>query len=365
MIKQRTPEWLEAKKTTIGGSEIGALVANLCTAEEIQKAGITLDNESFFTSSMSIGIKWLYGLTTEIPAVNSLYGNAMEKPSIAFLNENFQGVLSAVGTDDFVVSGKNKHISCSPDGYIDLVGTVEEFGTGKQITSEDGRGLLELKTVRLQKAMSGEPSMQYLIQGVWNADVCNMDWFCLFTVFVKDYNNDNDFTRGMLCEMAKSNKIAEMKEFVDYEVFFYKQKNGIINLCRLALKRFLEKIKEAKNLEFHNRWTVFDFSKSDKLFKQEKSLIAQIDNEELRAKYGSRLATDEEEELFVKRYKLHSQIAKLTEEKNETEGKVMKALCDNKEIIAFAGERHNMNVKSTTKGVRFKNINPTIEEFIK
>ena len=38
MIEQGTLEWLEAKKTTIGGSEIGALIAGLCTAEEIKKS---------------------------------------------------------------------------------------------------------------------------------------------------------------------------------------------------------------------------------------------------------------------------------------------------------------------------------------
>lgn len=364
MIEQGTLEWLEAKKTTIGGSEIGALIAGLCTAEEIQKAGLNLKNESFFQTPMKIGLKFLYGLTNDIPKVNSLYGKAMEVPSVEFLNNNFQGVLKAQNTNDFVVSNKSKHISCSPDGYIDLTAIVEEFGTQKAITNKDGRGMLELKTIRFQKAMEGEPAAQYLIQGVWNAYVCNLDWFCLFTVFIKDFDNDNDFTRGMLCEMAKARKFEEMKQYVDYEAFFYKQKNGIINLCLLALKRFLDKIKEAQNLEFHKRWTVFDFSTNPLHFKEEKSLLTQIDCEEVRAKYGSRIATCEEAELFVKRYQCKKNIDLLTQEQSKVESMLIKALNNNESIIAYDGEKHNMNIKITAKGIRFKNINPAIKEFI-
>ena len=353
-IQQGTEEWLSAKLQTVGGSEIYALVLGLCTAEEIKAVLPNYEPETSYTSPLLVGLKFLYGQTTEIPEINKLYGNAMEKPSVDWFNDIHKGVAKCVFTRNFHVHEKYKQASCSPDGYISLNGKVQDFSTNEDITAESGLGLMEIKTARRQAGFQEEPVLQYLFQASWNAYVIGLEWFCIFLTFAKEYDFESELYKGKRIAYAEANMLDKIKAELEYKTFFYKQNNGIINLCLLALRRFTEKLIQSKNLEYSKKWTVFDFTtNNDKVFLQEKSIIGCLADSELQNKYGSREAVSNEIEMLEKRYKLMLQKKEIDAEINQIEGYFYKAIQDNSQIIAHAGEGYEMSVLLQAKGIKF------------
>ena len=337
----------------MGGSEIYALVLGLCTTEEIKAVLLNYEPETSYTSPLLIGLKFLYGQTTEIPEINKLYGNAMEKPSVDWFNDIYKGVARCEFTRNFHIHEKYKQASCSPDGYISLNGKVHTV-LGEEITQENGLGLMEIKTARRQAGFQEEPTLQYLFQASWNAYVIGLEWFCVFITFAKEYDFESELYKGKRIAYAEANMLDKIKAELDCKTFFYKQNNGIINLCLLALRRFTEKQIQSKNLEYSKKWTVFDFTtNNDKVFLQEKSIIGCLADSELQNKYGSREAVSNEIEMLEKRYKLMLQKKEIDAEINQIEGYFYKAIQDNSQIIAHAGEGYEMSVLPQAKGIKF------------
>lgn len=353
-IQQGTPEWLKAKLQTVGGSEIYALVLGLCTTEEIKTILPNYEPETSYTSPLLIGLKFLYGQTTEIPEINKLYGNAMEKPSVDWFNDIYKGVSKCEFTRNFHIHEKYKQASCSPDGYISLNGKVQDFSTNEDITTENGLGLMEIKTARRQAGFQEEPALQYLFQASWNAYVVGLNWFCVFITFTKEYDFESELCKGKRIAYAELGLLDKIRAELDCKTFFYKQNNGIINLCLLALRRFSEKLIESKKLEYSKKWTVFDFTTNNNaVFLQEKSIVGNLADPELQSQYGSREGIENEIEMLAKRYKLMLQKKEIDAKINDIEGYFLKAIQDNSQIIAHSGEDYEMSVLPTAKGVKF------------
>jgi hypothetical protein len=352
-IQQNTPEWLSAKLSTIGGSEIYALVVSLLTEEEIKQYLPYFEYESSFGSVMKTAIKFLYGITSEIGVVNSEYGNAMELPMVHFFNKNFYGLAKAQYTRDFIVHDKYKNISCSPDGYIDLESEVEEFGNqDSKITKEDDRGLLELKTITHSDAWNEEAKMQYLFQCNWNAWVCGLNWYCVYLSYAKDYEGESDFKKGkrvVYSEKCEYDKIAEEVEFKEY---FYKTNHAVINLCKLAFKRFVAKIKEARTLDYGKMWSVFQFSNKHKIFLEERKLLSQIQDTSIQEKFGKRDATDKELDMILERFVASAKINQLQERKDLIDAHFIKELLNNTEVSA-TWKGFDLKCKETKSGISY------------
>lgn len=364
-IQQGTQEWLEAKQKTVGGSEIYALVLGLCTAEEINKVFPNFEAETSFSSPLLIGLKFFFGQTPDIAEIDRLYGNAMEKPSVAWFNEIYKGVASCQHTRNFHFHEKYKQASCSPDGYITLTGSVNDRATGESITS--GLGLMEIKTVRREAGFESEPKMQYLIQACWNAYVCGLDWFSVFLTYAKDFELEKELHKGKRIAYAEMNNIEKIKEELESKTYFYKVNNAVINLCLRALSRFIEKYNQGTKLPYAQRWTVFEFSKNPSVFEKEKSIISGLADHELQATYGSREATEEEAQKLKKRYSLLLKQKENEKEINEIEAYFLRTIKDNSAINAYAGEEFEMYVKRSTKnksGLSFKNTTSNIVKYI-
>jgi len=353
-IQQGTEEWLNAKLQTVGGSEIYALVLGLCTTEEIKAVLPNYEPEISYTSPLLIGLKFLYGQTTKIHEINKLYGNAMEKPSVDWFNEERKGVAKCEFTRNFHIHEKYKQASCSPDGYISLNGKIQDFSTNEDITVENGLGLMEIKTARRQAGFQEEPALQYLFQASWNAYVIGLSWFCVFITFAKEYDYESELHKGKRIAYAELGLLEKIRAELDCKTFFYKQNNGIINLCLLALRRFTEKIIKSKNLEYSKKWIVFDFTtNNEKIFIQEKSIIGNLADSELQSQYGNRETIENEAEMLEKRYKLILQKKEIDSEINEIEGYFYKVIQDNSQVIAHAGEDYEMSVLPKEGGLKF------------
>lgn len=351
-IQQGTPEWLKAKLSTVGGSEIYDIVLNFTTEEEQNTYLGSILVESSFGSVMQTGIKNLYGITpNNFSEVNRDYGNAMELPMIAWLNHTHSNTLNAEYTRDFVIHEKHPNISCSPDGYIELKDTVFEFGTEAPITKADGYGLLELKTIRFEDARQ-EAKMQYLFQCNWNAWVCGLNWYGVVRSYAKDYNLETDFAKGKRVVYAENKQYNKIFEEVDCEVEFYKTHKGVIYLCQLACKRYFEKLNEARKLDYSKMWTVFEFSKKEGQFQQEKRLLAQIQDPAIQERFGERQATEEETNMMVERFKNNIQIKELKERNTVIEGHFFNAIFDNSNITGLF-DMFELKCNKTEKGINF------------
>ena len=351
-IQQNTPEWLEAKRSTVGGSEIYPLVEAFTTEEERKQYLPFFEIESGFGSVMQTGIKFLYGITPDnFNEVNRDYGNAMELPSVEFFNQKYKGNARAEYTRDFIIHPKYANISCSPDGYIELQKTVYEFGSEAEITPNNGIGLLEIKTIRHEDARK-EAKMQYLFQCNWNAWVCGYKWYAIVLSYAKDFHKETDFEKGKRVIYAETKQYNKIYEDVEFEEAFYKVNMGVVNLCKLAFNRFIKKIAEAKKLDYNKMWTVFEFSSNASKFHTEKQLLAQIQDPTIQEQFGNRQATEQEVNFMVQRFKNNVKIKELEEQNTQIEGFFLNAIADNSNITGVF-DMFEMKCNKTTKGIGF------------
>ena len=352
-IQQGTPQWLEAKNLTIGGSEIYNIVIEFTTEEERNKYLKDFFVESSFGSSMQTAIKNLYGITpNNFSEVNRDYGNAMELPMVEWLNHTYSQTLKAEYTRDFVMHEKHPNISCSPDGYIELQNEVYEFGTETPITKADGYGLLELKTIRIEDAKESEAKMQYLFQCNWNAWVCGLNWYAIVRSYAKDYNLENDFAKGKRVVYAENKQYNKIFEEVECDVAFYKISRAVINLCILASNKYFQKLNEARKLDYGKMWSVFELSKKSSQFQQEKRLLAQIQDPAIQERFGKREATENEVNMMVERFANNIKIKELEERNTTIDGLFIKEIGDNTSIVGSYG-MFELKCNKTEKGINF------------
>src|SRR5260221_13396943 len=120
-IKQNTPEWLAAKVSKIGASEIYSLIYHYCRPE-LEKLGVDLIKEKPFKSALELFLKIKHGIeNNDIKEVYSEFGHGME-PYICQRLKKELSECRVNTTDDFVLNEILHNLAaCSPDGYIKLL----------------------------------------------------------------------------------------------------------------------------------------------------------------------------------------------------------------------------------------------------
>lgn len=235
-IKQNTPEWLQAKKDYIGGSEIYSLVYYYCQ-EELKQANIT-DLEKPFSSALEIYLQKKFKLDGEpINEVNSKFGLGMEEYIFYKIKKEMDiDKFSIVDlSKSFHVKDKEMMLACSPDGFLDV--------NGQNI-------LLEFKTAPYGFKFESEPRWSYLFQLQYNMLVCERDNGLIAVLSSKDAKYDKDYYKGEAVGMLKINAPDDIDYYLSkiYQIehFLYSKNETIQELCLLAIKRFKKDIENNK-----------------------------------------------------------------------------------------------------------------------
>lgn len=278
-IKQNTPEWLEAKKSKIGASEIFSLVAHYCK-DELKQANIDLDNEKAFKTPLELFLKVKFGVVDDsFSEVNRDFGLGMEGYILYRLGqeEKFKDKVQFEGSKDFIVNDKNGHIACcSPDGYINFytefteVGeyyvSLQDFDDKTTIDANYSQGVLELKTTPFGFNFEAEKGLKwgYIFQLNYQMLVCNKKWGILAAIAPKEKSYDTDFFKGKVLgkvEIKSRWEEEKIRVFSDFSggratynaegyiypnfddyynlyTYIYPENKTIQNLCILALERF-------------------------------------------------------------------------------------------------------------------------------
>jgi hypothetical protein len=105
-IKQHSPEWLEAKKSRVGASEIAGLVHYYCK-EELK--ALKIDFEPYNTA-LQTWAKVKFGIELPFPKSISRWGLGMEQ-YIAGRFHREQKQIGCIQTDDFII--KDELSACS------------------------------------------------------------------------------------------------------------------------------------------------------------------------------------------------------------------------------------------------------------
>ena len=114
------------------------------------------------------------------------YGTKMEKYAVYRANQESRGVAKYEGTDSFWENKEiNKYATCSPDGFVELFGEKQNFGTDEKINSTYGKGLLEIKTSQYGVNFENELSFQYILQLQWNMLITGCKWAPCLSCFQK------------------------------------------------------------------------------------------------------------------------------------------------------------------------------------
>lgn len=259
-ITQGTSEWLEAKMSKIGASEIFTLVAHYCK-DELKQANIDLDNEKAFKTPLELYLKLQFGVQDDsISEVNSQFGLGMEDYTIYRLRQEDDRIFFG-STKDFIVNEKISNLaSCSPDGYLDLKKglfglKLDCYDGNKEITYDDNQGVLELKTTPYAFNFEAKKGLKwsYLFQLQYQMLVCSKKWGILAAIAPKEKSYDTDFFKGKVLGMLQAAEahltsadrlyathLEYLNSYDYYNLYhyIYPENKTIHNLCILALKRF-------------------------------------------------------------------------------------------------------------------------------
>ena len=100
MIKQQTTEWQEARKNTIGASEIYSLVHHYCK-DELSALDIDPLKEKPFLGAQELYLKLAGAELLPIDPVLSDFGNRMEPYILTRCQEELAHKINFVETEDF------------------------------------------------------------------------------------------------------------------------------------------------------------------------------------------------------------------------------------------------------------------------
>lgn len=326
-IIQHTEEWHSAKLGRIGGSEIGSLVQYYC-AEEVQKYLPTLAEESFFSTPFEIFFKIKHGVRVDNDERSSderntlEYGTEMEKYAVYRANKEYCMIAKYEGTDSFWENKEiNKYATCSPDGFVELFGEKQNFGTDEKINSTYGKGLLEIKTAKYGVNFENELSFQYILQLQWNMLVTGCKWGSLFVLLPKDKEGDELYNKGRKVALAGMKEFEILNSELNAKEWCYTENKTLQQLCILAIQRFEVALgrKECPIL-----------SPNATKNKRERVLLRHLKP----SVYGEREAIDGENELINRRMELDKAIKKNEKEKLIIENKLLISLQESEKIVA-------------------------------
>lgn len=338
MIKQHTKEWLEAKNTKIGGSEIFTLAHYYCK-KELEQIGVDL-KELPFKTPLEIYLEKKFGIQPEpIDPICAEFGLGMEKYIIHRLNKE-NSLINAIGSSNFETNEELHNLACcSPDGFVEAFGCFEDYDKRSLISKESGSGMLEVKTTQFTfnyEAAAGA-KWQYIFQLNYNMLVCENKWGLLACLTPKEKEFDTDFFKGKVLgllegakEQLSSAELAynghleylDNMQFYNLYTYFYTANKTIQNICKLALDRF-------QNAMDNNK--VPDLSKNQEKLMREKKMLARMYPE----KYGKLQANQELNELLNERGIVNNQLKIDETAKEEVNCKLILAMGRHIELEGF------------------------------
>jgi len=343
MIKQNTPEWLEAKRSKIGGSEIYSLVYHYCK-NELEQINVDLVKDKPFRSALEIYLEKKFSIEGEpISQVNSEFGLGMEDFICDYLNVTNPSI-TAKTTKEFITT--DGLTSCSPDGFIEIKENqqIRDYDDNLFITPKDGRGMLEIKTTQYLFNYEADvgTKWQYIFQLQHNMEVANCDWGILACLTPKEKEYDNDFFKGKIVgRLMEGAKFEDLRQYYNLYTYAYYKMPPIQQLIGRALAKFQKAMDDN---------VLPAISKDDKAFlTREKKALSQIAPE----KYGILQADDKLNNMLEERAIINNELLKCQTERTAIDCEIIKAL---ETHIAVEGLAHK--AKFDTRGsLRFSKIN--------
>ena len=355
MISQQTPEWLEQKRTRIGGSEIYALASYYCKPE-LESIGVDLIKDQPFQSALELYLRVKFGVEQEpIPVVSSEFGGGIEPYIVARLNiENSD--FKTEGTKDFIIAENiHKLACCSPDGYIDIeIGQIlRDFDDKQDISKNMGKGTLELKTTPYAFNFQSEegPKFQYIFQLMYNAMLLDHKWGILACLTPKEKEYDTDFHKGKMLGMLQfkdaftafdlsETTIVHMNKCYNLYTYVYTAIKPIQDICMLALNRFQKALDENKlpNISRDNKIKLI----------REKKMLAKVHQE----RFDTLKADKVLDNLLNERDIISKELLKVASEKEAIDCDIIKRMGDHIEL-----EGSNIRAKFDSRGsLRFSKM---------
>lgn len=240
-LQERQEEWLNTRQGKFCGSEVGTIVKHWGHKEHHSFFGDTIQEETSFVTPMMLFLNKKYGVSVPEPDLATKmaqqFGRDMETPMVDIYNRLNEGK-EAVFSRDFYVSNSEKHpFGCSPDGFISInLGTEIEANNGK-IYCDDGDGVLEIKTMRLDAFRKKEPSWSYILQLQWNMYCTGKRWGVIFATSPKSYEIEaNTYLKGSI----GNGSIEYMMNMLDFKAFYYKYDPNIITMIVGAISNFIK-----------------------------------------------------------------------------------------------------------------------------
>lgn len=311
-IAQGSQEWLDARQSKIGGSEIFSLVLHYCK-KELEAMGFDLKEEKSFRTVQELFLKVKFGAKlSEIDPIHSQFGNGLE-PYVAYRLHEELPELQVERSKDFIIN-EDLHplAACSPDGFIEIneEWSIPDFDKTCEINSSWGRGALELKTANYFANFGSEKGsrLNYIFQNQFQMMVLGLKWGCLAVLMPKEKEFDDPFFKGQILERLKwtegtpyfhSDHEDNVNKFYDLKYYIYPQLPAFQAMIIKSLNAF------QADLDAYEAGdqTAFPRNSEDLAgLQREKAMWAQLWPEH---DFGSKQLTEEDElnEMLNERYK--------------------------------------------------------------
>lgn len=300
MIKQHTNEWLEAKNTKVGASEIAGLVHYYCK-DELQALGIEYEP---YNTALQTYIKIKFGHKLPFPDSLSRWGLGMEEYISQRLSNDKKIIFDVERTNDFII--KDGLVCCSPDGYVTIKNgfEIEDYDKQVIISKSWGKGVLETKTTsfHLRDDFIGGFKWHYILQMQHQMMCCDVNWGVGAVLIPKEFWENEDFEKGVILGRIESGNYSqkEIDDLFILEFFVYSKKPQLIHLIKKALGSF------QNHLDNNILPNTYNGNKKS-LLASEKQILSMLYPE----RFGEMVAKEEEEALLSEMMILQAEKKKL------------------------------------------------------
>ncbi len=370
-IQQHTPEWLEAKKSRVGASEIAGIVHHYCQ-KELADLGISFEP---YNTALQTYCKIKFGVELPFPEVLSKWGLGMEPYILQRLKsllvtktteelvENKDPELSykylrrhysilTTQTKDFVI--KDDFVACSPDGYLEISKgeSIRDFDDQVTINESWGRGILEMKTTSFSQRAEFKDGFKwpYIFQMQYQMMACDCNWgIGAVLIPVEPWENE-DFKKGYILAKLEGEEVSleghnygkRFHELFELQYFIYAKKPALVDLINLALMRFRNHL---ENNILPNPYK----GPKQTIIANEKQILAMIHPQ----RFGEIAANEEQEALLNDMMFLQAEKKKIETEESGLKNQIMHLMQDN---IAITSSSYQAKFDSRN-ALRFKKIN--------
>ena len=337
-IKQHTEEWLNAKRTRVGASEIAGLVHYYCK-DELKALNIEFEP---YTTALQIFAKVKFGVELPFPKSLSKWGLGMEG-FIASKFQNEQTQISCTKTDGFII--KDELSACSPDGYVKINGDLQvpDFDKQVMIDSSWGEGVFEMKTTSylMKDDFIDGFKWHYIFQVMYQMFVCNANWGVGAVLIPNEFWEEEEFQRGNILGKVESGKLDGIDDLFHLRYFVYAKKPKLIELIEIALDKF------KAHLDSNTLPNVYKGTKQTLLY-NEKRVLGMINQ----SRFGEIGASEEMNYLLCQMEITQAEKKKLEIEELALRNEIIQKMGDN---LAVIGSSYQAKFDSRL-ALRFKKL---------